>query len=695
MTQIPSSPVSRPLPELLAPAGDTASFLAALAAGADAVYVGLKHFSARAGADNFSTAELSRMVDLAEREGRKVFIAFNSLVKPGDMAAAGRLMARMARDARPHALILQDPGLLELARQAGYQGQLHLSTLANVTHSKALEAARALGVSRVILPRELSIDEIRQTAAAAPEGLDLELFVHGALCWCVSGRCYWSSYLGGKSGLRGRCVQPCRRVYRQKGREGRFFSCRDLSLDTLVKTLLDIPQLRCLKIEGRKKGPHYVYHTVAAYRLLLDSMRDGGSDPRARKDAEALLDMALGRPRTHALFLPQRAQAVTTPEEPTSSGLLIGKIQFTQAERGQGLPFIKPRLELLPRDLVRIGYEDEPWHDTVPVTRRAPKAGTFPLRLARHKTPRAGTPVFLIDRREPDLTALLKDWEGRLARSRATETAAAEFTPRLPAPVRARRQPDILVRSSLPQGRETRGSRAAMTGLWMSANTVRAVSRTVTPRVSWWLPPVIWPDEEAAWMRLVSEALRDGARHFVCNAPWQIALFQNRPRRVGGRETPKAAREPEREAAGPHLTAGPFCNVSNAAAVAALAGMGFADAFASPELTAEDLLALPRQSCLPLGVVTAGWWPVGVSRHGLEHLKANEPFVSPKGEIFWARTYGRNVWIYPGWPLDITAHRPELESAGYAFFARLDETLPPALPPARRSSEFNWQGSLL
>ena len=686
-----------PLPELLAPAGDTASFLAALAAGADAVYVGLKHFSARAGADNFSIAELSRMIDLAGREGRRVFIAFNSLVKPDDMGAAGRLMTRMARDARPHALIVQDPGLMLLARQAGYEGELHLSTLANVTHPKALEAARRLGACRVILPRELNIDEIRQCAAAAPEGLDLELFIHGALCWCVSGRCYWSSYMGGKSGLRGRCVQPCRRIYRQKGLEGRFFSCRDLSLDVLIKTLLDIPQLRCLKIEGRKKGPHYVYHTVAAYRLLLDSMKDGGSDPRARKDAEALLEMALGRPRTHAGFLPQRVQAVSTPEESTSSGMLVGTVQFSQGDRTRPpQPFIKPRLELLPKDLLRIGHEDEPWHDTLPLTRRVPKAGTCLLRLARHKTPKAGTPVFLIDRREPELIHILRDWEARLARCRATETKAVEFDPRLPSPVRARRQPDILVRSSLPQGRETRGSRGLMTGLWMSANTLRAVSRTVAPRISWWLPPVIWPDEEASWQRLIDEALRNGIRHFVCNAPWQRALFPERKQHSG--HGPGTGTKPGRDAASTqdafHLTAGPFCNVANPASIAVLAEMGFEAAIVCPELNGEDLLALPRRSCLPLGMVIGGWWPVGISRHGLEHVKANEAFFSPKGEPFWARTYGHNLWIYPGWPLDLDAHRPELEAAGYAYFVRLDEH-PPLIPTNRRSGEFNWNVSLL
>ena len=209
-----------PRPEILAPAGDTPSFLAALAAGADAVYVGLKHFSARMEAENFGIGELTRLTDLAHEEGRRVYVAMNTLIKPGEIGAAWRLAARLARRVRPDGLIIQDPGLIDLARQAGFAGGIALSTLANVTHPLALEEAKRLGASRVILPRELSIDEIRAMGAACPEGLELELFVQGALCYCVSGRCYWSSYMGGKSGLRGRCVQPCRRVYSEIAREG-------------------------------------------------------------------------------------------------------------------------------------------------------------------------------------------------------------------------------------------------------------------------------------------------------------------------------------------------------------------------------------------------------------------------------------------------------------------------------------------
>jgi putative protease len=661
-------------PEILAPAGDMPAALAAFAAGADAVYLGLKHFSARMQAENFSTGELAALTDLAHSEGRRIYVAMNSMLKPGDTDAAGRLVARLARDVRPDALIVQDLGMLDLARQAGFAGEMHLSTLANITHPAALTVARQLGASRVILPRELNIDEIRACGTACPEGLDLEFFVHGALCYCVSGRCYWSSYMGGKSGLRGRCVQPCRRVYRQKGREGRFFSCLDLSLDVLAKTLLSVPHLASWKIEGRKKGPHYVYYAVSAYRLL----RDNPDDPKARKQAEDILEMALGRPGTHARFLPQRGGDPTAPGEQTSSGLLAGKVGQTP----EGGIYFRPRFELLPQDLLRIGYEDESWHTTLPVARHIPKAGTFNMRLPRHKTPKLGTPVFLIDRREQELTREVRTWQSKLERHRDArrEGGPVEFAPTYPAPGKPARPLDVILRGSLPHGREGKaGVRpGTVMGLWLSPKALREVSRTLYPRISWWLPPVIWPDEEAQWLRMAREAVRDGARHFVLNAPWQVSLFGDAHAR--------------RDLS---LTAGPFCNTANPAALAVLRQLGFAAAIVSPELPGEDMLALPRQSCLPLGVVLSGYWPMGVTRHHLEGLKQGEPFNSPKNEVFWARRYGQNTWIYPGWPLDIEDRRGQLEAAGYTLFVRIDEHPPLTVPEPRRTSPFNWDIPLL
>ena len=123
--------------------------------------------------------------------------------------------------------------------------------------------------------------------------------------------------------------------------------------------------------------------------------------------------------------------------------------------------------------------------------------------------------------------------------------------------------------------------------------------------------------------------------------------------------------------------------------------MGFVGAFVSPELAREEMLALPAQSPLPLGVVLSGYWPVGISRFGLLGVKPNEPFLSPMGEPFWARQYGGNIWIYPGWPLDITSKRQELMAAGYGFFAHMQENPPASVPEMQRKSLFNWEGDLL
>lgn len=693
-------------PEILAPAGDMPSALAALAAGADAVYLGLKHFSARMQAENFSSGDFARLVDLAHAEERKIYVALNTFFKPSEAGQVGRMIKRLLLGPAPDGIIAQDPAIFELARQAGYAGEIHLSTLANLTHPAALAAAARLGASRVVLPRELSIDEIRTMHAALSGieggGLGLEAFIHGALCYCVSGRCWWSSYMGGKSGLRGRCVQPCRRVYTQGGKEGRFFSCYDLSLDVLVKTLLEMPGIKAWKIEGRKKGPHYVFHTVSAYRLL----RDHQGDPAARKEAEALLGMALGRPGTRARFLPQRSVNPTAfgkgaesdpsggaaaggapakkaspgerhrDERQTSSGLLAGKIVLGK----EGRPALRARMELLARDYLRIGYEDEQWHQTLPVNRALPKGGSLTLKLARHKTPKNGTPVFLIDRKEDGLLALIAEWRKKLeARDPRlkSDKGLTDFEPTPPKGGARGRRLEILLRANLPRGREGKsGVRpGTVQGIWLSAKGLDEVSRTLYGRISWWLPPVIWPDEEEHWQKLIRQALRGGARHFVTGSPWQAEFFAG--------------------AKGVALTAGPFCNITNAFAVDELRKLGFAQVIVSPELGGEDYQALPAHSPLPLGMVVSGYLPVGITRHGVEPLKSGELWFSPKREGFWTRRYGENVWIYPAWPLDLSGHLPELEKSGYTNFVHITEFPPKGAEKITRTSEFNWNIGVL
>jgi putative protease len=168
--------------------------------------------------------------------------------------------------------------------------------------------------------------------------------------------------------------------------------------------------------------------------------------------------------------------------------------------------------------------------------------------------------------------------------------------------------------------------------------------------------------------------VKQGARTFVCNAPWQIGLFPD----------PGAVR----------AVAGPFCNAANPLALEVLRRMGFSSAVVSPELDRESLLALPGQSPMPLGIVLSGYWPVGLSRH-LPQSRPMEPLASPKGEVFWAHKYGPNLWIYPNWPVELSEHKPALAEAGYRHFIRIHEPRPRSVPRAERTTTFNWDLSLL
>jgi len=652
-----------PHPLILAPAGNKASFMAALAAGADAVYCGLEQFSARQEAKNFSIEELVPLTQLAHDRGTKVYVAFNSLLKPAELDSAGRLIDQLNRRVKPDALIIQDLSLVQLAKQTGYSGGLHLSTLANVSFSQALKLVhKKLGVDRIVVPRELSIDEIKAMALACPRGLDLEVFIHGALCFGVSGRCYWSSYLGGKSGLRGRCVQPCRRLYKQDRRNGKYFSCQDLSLDVLGKVLLPIPQVRVWKIEGRKKSPHYVYHTVKAYQIL----RDQGSDPQMKKTALQLLDRSLGRPRTHYNFLPQRPQNPVKIDGQTGSGLLVGTVKGTKAK-----PFIIAREKLLPGDFLRIGYEDQPWHGRHRVGRQIPPKGRLFLKLSSKKSPIKGVPVFLTDRREETLASMITKLEGELGKIQSAKVAASTFNARLPNRSRKRSLPfELRVYRKLGRKR-SRGQ----TGLWLSMNNQIGLSKSLVPRLWWWLPPVIWPENETKIKKRIDAVLKKGGRTFVLNAPWQAALF-------------KATK-------GLNLWAGPFCNIANPLAVGSLASLGFNGVIISPELGREDIFEMPKHSPLPLGMVVSGNWPLCVSRVISDKLKIKQTFTSPKGEQAWVRKYDSDYWMYPNWSLDFLSKKYELQQAGYSLFVHLTEPIPKTVKLKKRPGLWNWNLNLL
>ena len=650
------------LPEILAPAGNKSSFLAAIAAGADAVYCGLKLFSARMEAKNFTIEEFSALVGLAHEKDVKVFVAVNSLLKPGDLLQAGRFLDLLQRQVKPDAVIIQDLGMVPLIKQTGFSGEVHLSTLANASFPKALSViGQHLPVNRVVLPRELNVDELRILARECPSKVDLEVFIHGALCYGVSGRCYWSSYMGGKSSLRGRCVQPCRRRYTQSGQTHRYFSCQDLSVDVLAKVLLTIPKIRTWKIEGRKKGPHYVYYTVSAYRIL----RDHPKDAKMKKDALYLLGRALGRTGTHYHLLPQRPQDPVNIHGQTGSGLMVGKIKGAR----QNSYFIA-REELLPGDVLRIGYEDQTGHHLKRIGRSVPKGGRMHIQASPKNAIAKGAPVFLTDRREKHLVDLIAKLDDQLGPIKKASRSTSLFTPSLPPGISKKsRMVELSVYRTLPGSNPS-----GQIGLWLSSAALKKLPGKIVARIIWWLSPVVWPDNENEISELIQLTIKKGGRHFVLNAPWQIAFFNQRK--------------------GLKFWAGPFCNLANPLAILSAGALGFHGAIVSPELGAEDYLQLPQNSPIPLGVVIAGNWPLCVARTLAKEVQQHKTFSSPRGEQAWAVRHGSDHWIYPNWQLDLHSHKKMLLKAGYAFGIYLIEPLPKKVKLKKRQGLWNWDAKL-
>ena len=315
-------------PELLAPAGSKAAWAAAVEAGADAVYLGLNDFSARTYADNFSLAELTAVIRESRAAGVRIYLALNSLIKEGELPLAWKLLATSAA-LEPDGLILQDLGLAGLAARHFPSIPRHASTLTAVHSLPGLVTLQKAGFSRAVLARELAFDEVSALAAHSP--IEVEIFIHGALCFSFSGLCLMSSFLGGRSALRGGCTQPCRRVYQRSGRKGAFFSTTDLATAPYFDQLRRLP-ISTFKIEGRMKGPDYVSRVVRAYRMLLDAPE--AEWPYALVEAENILAEVPGR-RTTGGPLAAEVEGALAPLAATTSGLKLGFLEPAGPAQGR------------------------------------------------------------------------------------------------------------------------------------------------------------------------------------------------------------------------------------------------------------------------------------------------------------------------------------------------------------------------
>ncbi len=258
--------------ELLSPAGSFDALRAAVCNGADAVYLGVGSFNARQGARNFTLDELPEAVRYCHVRGVKVYVTFNTLVTDREMPAAADCIAGAAR-AGADAFIVQDLGIVSLCRQIAPRVPLHASTQMSIHSLEGVRQAAALGISRVVLARELPREDIAFICRNSP--IEVEVFVHGALCMCHSGQCYMSSIIGRRSGNRGQCAQPCRLPYGYDRFEDKYpLSLKD---NCLIGNLQELERMgvACIKLEGRMKRPEYVATVTGIYREALNGARIG------------------------------------------------------------------------------------------------------------------------------------------------------------------------------------------------------------------------------------------------------------------------------------------------------------------------------------------------------------------------------------------------------------------------------------
>lgn len=371
--------------ELLSPAGNREALIAAISCGADAVYLGYTAFGARSYAGNFDAQGLEEAISYAHERGKKIYVTVNTLVKSretDDLCDVLELLCRVGADA----VLVQDMGVVRIARERFPELTLHASTQMTINNAQGAKLMQSLGFTRVVPARECSLAELRRMAET---GVEIEAFAHGALCVAVSGQCLFSSMIGGRSGNRGRCAQPCRLPYAlEDGTSGYLLSTRDLML------LDRLPELRdagvySFKLEGRMKRPEYVGVITRAYREALDAAEAHTPYHPSPKTLDALRQVFNRGGFTEGYAMGKSHAALMSWERPNHWGIRVGKITAMRGplarvllERdlhdGDGLQ-IRGREET---DLTYAGNETQAGQEaTVRVAHGAAKPGDSVYRL--------------------------------------------------------------------------------------------------------------------------------------------------------------------------------------------------------------------------------------------------------------------------------------------------------------------------
>ncbi len=381
------------IPELAAPAGDLEKLETALRFGADAVYFSGANFGLRAHAGNLSLQEISQASQFCRERGKRIYAAVNIFAGDSDIDELPTYIAHLD-EIGVDAVIVSDPGVLTLVRETAPGLDIHLSTQANTMNCKSVDFWRRNGVNRVILARELGYTDIERIASTP--GIELEVFVHGAMCLSYSGRCYISDFLTGRSANRGECAHPCRWRYslvedkrpgeyftvEEDARGAYFMNSKDLCLIDHLEKLARIG-ISAVKIEGRMKGVLYAASVTRTYRAALDSLADGAEDYHVLPEWRRELELVSHREYSSGFFNGKPAGSATRTDNSSyiKNTEFLGRILAVDApfaqlgvrngfDKGERVEVIRPKLE---EDFTQV-IEDMRNEEGEPVERANPNA---------------------------------------------------------------------------------------------------------------------------------------------------------------------------------------------------------------------------------------------------------------------------------------------------------------------------------
>jgi U32 family peptidase len=541
-----------PTVELLAPAGNPEALDAALAEGADAVYLGSRSFNARMRSANFAFNQLEAAIEVCHKQSKKLYVTVNTVFEQREADRMWQYLQYLER-VGPDGIIVQDLGVAKMARDHFSKLELHASTQMNVASAKGVNLLSRLGFKRAVLARELSLDEVR--AVRAGTNLELEVFVHGSLCVSESGLCMFSSYLGGKSANRGACAQACRRLYSTESESGYWFSPDDLELIEYVPELMEAG-VESFKIEGRMKSAEYVGQVVAAYRHMIDNWKLDREKALAK--AQAMLQSDFARRKTRFFFAGSIDAEYIRPDQAGGTGIALGAVRDFRVFEEKRFCLMDSYDGLAEGDSLRFHRPDDSGRFTAKVREVRPYSSGMLVRIDEEIDVRQSDIVYLVQsghaaRRYQQ--ALPRDL-ARFRRFPSRDTAPAVEIPR---PSKAQLR---AAESVLPEGfyalvgrtgdlhvlNSERPAKAMLLFNRANAEVMRAEEKTLPfkrDNLILWLDPFL-PESDADWLSgELDYWIGRGQRIFVANNVGHLGMLRGRVADVatatGGAKVARAA----------------------------------------------------------------------------------------------------------------------------------------------------------